>query len=67
MLVHGYLTKGHLSPEEEDFFFRYGVLLQLLDDMQDVAVDQAAGHHTIFSNPHTRGALDASRAALGEA
>jgi len=49
------LIKGSLSMEEATFMFGFGVLLQLLDDLQDAAVDRSNGHHTIFSRPNTEG------------
>lgn len=49
VLADAYLVAGHLDPAEADFFFGYGVLLQLLDDLQDVVEDRRAGHLTLFS------------------
>lgn len=43
------LVKGDLSPEQAAFMFGFGVLLQLLDDLQDAAADRGNGHHTVFS------------------
>ena len=53
VLADACLVKGSLSPEEASFAFGFGVLLQLLDDLQDAAVDRINGHHTIFSKPVT--------------
>lgn len=43
------LVKGNLTSEQAAFMFGFGVLLQLLDDLQDAAADKGNGHHTIFS------------------
>jgi hypothetical protein len=49
VLADGCLVAGILSREEADFFFGYGVMLQLLDDLQDLSEDRTAGHWTLFS------------------
>ena len=49
VLADACLVRGSLSSEEGAFVFGFGVLLQLLDDLQDAAVDHRHGHHTIFS------------------
>jgi len=49
------LIKGSLSMEEATFMYGFGVLLQLLDDLQDAAVDRSNGHHTIFSKQDRKG------------
>lgn len=49
VLADGYLVAGKLSKEQESFLFGYGAYLQLLDDIQDLEEDRAAGLHTIFS------------------
>lgn len=58
VLADGYLVAGRLTREEADFLFGYGVFLQLLDDLQDVAADQRANHMTIFSLTASRWPLD---------
>ncbi len=50
VLADGYLVAGDLSPEEADFFFGYGVFLQLADDLQDAEQDRRSGHATVFSS-----------------
>jgi len=50
VLADGYLAAGLLTPEQEDFAFGWGVLLQLADDLQDVAEDLTAGTATLFSD-----------------
>ncbi len=49
VLADGFLVAGELSAEEAEFLFGYGVLLQLLDDLQDASADREAGHRTLFS------------------
>ena len=49
VLADACLVKGSLSSEEASFVFGFGVLLQLLDDLQDAALDRSNGHNTIFS------------------
>ncbi len=53
-----YLVSGAVSPQDERFAFRYGVFLQLLDDLQDVDTDLANGHDTLFTDMARRGLLD---------
>ena len=64
VLVDGYLAAGWLSGEEADFAFGYGVVLQLLDDLQDVGADRRAGHMTVFSQCAGRWPLDALASRL---
>ena len=49
VLADGYLVAGKLTKNQEYFLFGYGAYLQLLDDIQDVEEDRAAGLQTIFS------------------
>lgn len=49
VLADGYLTRGVLSAAEASFTFGFGVLLQLLDDLQDVTSDRNNRHLTVFS------------------
>ena len=58
VLADACLVKGSVSPEDERFAFRYGVFLQLLDDLQDVDTDLVNGHHTLFTHAARRGLLD---------
>jgi hypothetical protein len=58
VLADGYLAAGRLSRSEADFFFGYGVFLQLIDDLQDVERDLADGHMTIFSETARTWPLD---------
>ena len=49
VLTDAFLVNGSLTSEETFFMFGFGILLQLLDDLQDAAVDRSYGHATIFS------------------
>ena len=49
VLTDAYLVHGRLSEAEADFMFGYGVLLQLMDDLQDLRKDLADRHATIFT------------------
>jgi hypothetical protein len=64
VLADLYLVAGEASPAQERFAFGYGVLLQLLDDLQDVERDLAAGHQTLFTQAARSGPLDAITARL---
>ena len=64
VLADLYLVHGTPSPAAERFAFGYGVFLQLLDDLQDVDRDCAAGHQTLFTRAAERGLLDAPAARL---
>jgi hypothetical protein len=65
VLADGYLVAGGLSPSQADFCFGYGVVLQLLDDLQDVSRDRAAGHRTLFTSAAARGPMDGLTERLG--
>jgi len=58
VLADAYLVAGELTPGEAEFAFGYGVVLQLLDDLQDATTDRVAGHRTLFSVAAGRVALD---------
>lgn len=62
VLADLYLVAGNASLER--FAFGYGVFLQLLDDLQDVSSDGAAGHQTLFTHALAHGALDEATARL---
>ncbi len=64
VLADGWLVAGCLSPTEADFFFGLGVMLQLLDDIQDFLDDRVAGHWTLFTQTATRDSLDALTSRL---
>ena len=58
VLADGYLISGDLDRSTAEFCMGYGVLLQLLDDLQDVRMDLEAGHQTLFTLQTGRGPLD---------
>jgi hypothetical protein len=58
VLADAFLIKGKLTSKELDFFFAYGVMLQLCDDLQDVREDLENNHHTIFSITAEKWPLD---------
>ena len=64
VLADLYLVAGQATPGLERFAFGYGVFLQLLDDLQDVAADATAGHQTLFTRAARRGPLDQATARL---
>lgn len=64
VLADLYLVAGNATVDEQRFAFGYGVFLQLLDDLQDVERDLAAGHWTLFTLAAQRGALDGLTARL---
>jgi hypothetical protein len=49
VLPDAYLVAGTLSDAEAQFMFGFGVLLQLIDDLQDLQTDLANGHATLFA------------------
>jgi hypothetical protein len=49
VLADGFLVAGHLSPEIQQFFFSFGVWLQLADDIQDIPEDLRSDTLTLFS------------------
>jgi hypothetical protein len=58
VLADGWLAGGRLEKEEADFFFGCGVMLQLMDDLQDLPEDRAAGHCTLFTRAAKAEPLD---------
>ena len=58
VLADGYLVAGKLTDTQRYFLFGYGAYLQLLDDIQDVEEDHAAGLMTVFSESAFRVSLD---------
>jgi len=58
VLADGYLVAGKLTDAQRYFLFGYGAYLQLLDDIQDVEEDRAAGLMTVFSESAFRVSLD---------
>lgn len=58
VLVDGYLVRGNLTKEEDEFCLGYGFLLQIADDLQDVKEDLKNSHMTIMSQLAGRYDLD---------
>jgi hypothetical protein len=58
VLADAWLVAGQLTEPEADFMFGYGILLQLLDDLQDVRSDLADGNATVFTRQAADGLLD---------
>ena len=56
VLADGYLAAGTLSREEVQFIFRWGALLQLVDDLQDIRQD--GGEHSLTIFTQVAGAFD---------
>ena len=52
------LVRGWLTGEEAEFMYAYGVVLQLMDDLQDLREDLANGLMTLFSRQAKAGVLD---------
>lgn len=55
VLTDGCLARGTLEPEESQFSFEWGALLQLGDDLQDVREDLKRGSATLFSRAAAMG------------
>ena len=49
VLADACLVRPDLTPQESSFSFQWGVLLQLGDDLQDVAADIERGSQTLFT------------------
>jgi hypothetical protein len=49
VLADGFLVAGKLTPEIQQFFFGFGVWLQLSDDIQDISEDLQSGTLTLFT------------------
>lgn len=58
VLADGYLANGTLTEEDARFVFGYGILLQMIDDLQDLEEDLRSRHVTIFSQAASRRSLD---------
>jgi hypothetical protein len=64
VLADGWLVGGRLSRDEADFAFGFGVMLQLLDDLQDLPDDRDAGHCTLFTRAASLEYLDSFTSRL---
>jgi hypothetical protein len=58
VLADGYLVSGSLTPAEKLSSFAYGVLLQLIDDLQDLEEDAQRGHSTAFTRALEEGVIE---------
>jgi hypothetical protein len=58
VLANGWLVAGKLGRAQAESFFGFGVMLQLLDDLQDLPEDRAAGHWTLFTRAAASERLD---------
>lgn len=58
VLADAYLIRGKLKDAEAEFMFCYGVLLQIIDDLQDIEEDFQNVHMTIFSQIEDKYDLD---------
>lgn len=58
VLADALLVRGSVTGEEARFAYRWGVLLQLADDLQDVERDRDRGLMTVFSREAGVNALD---------
>jgi hypothetical protein len=58
VLADGLLAAGSLRDEQAEVVFAYGVLLQLIDDLQDLDEDRERIHSTVFTRALERGPLD---------
>ncbi len=58
VLTDACLVRGSLTDDEAEFMFAYGVVLQLMDDVQDLRDDLANRHATIFTRQTGVGPLD---------
>jgi hypothetical protein len=60
VLVDGYLVDGSLAPEHADAMFAFGVMLQLIDDLEDIDEDRRAGHSSPFTRANRDGTLESA-------
>lgn len=58
VLADGYLAAGRLDAESADSLFEYGVVLQLVDDLQDLEEDKAADLVTPFRRAVEKGGIE---------
>ena len=58
VLADGYLIAGEVSAADAEFFFQFGVLLQLIDDLQDLQEDRSLQHLTLAGCAAAKGSLD---------
>lgn len=58
VMAHGPLVAGQMGFHELKFLFGYGVLLQLIDDLQDLTEDIRLGFHNSFTETARSQPLD---------
>ena len=58
VIADGYLVAGELASADVEFFFRFGVLLQLIDDLQDLREDMSYTQRTIAGAAAQAGCLE---------
>jgi len=58
VLADGHLVAGKLGEEDAIFLFRFGSLLQLIDDLQDLREDGVNGQRTLVGHIAETDALD---------
>ncbi|NNE35394.1 MAG: hypothetical protein HKN13_09165 [Rhodothermales bacterium] len=58
VMAHGPLVAGQLGVEQLRFLFGYGVLLQLIDDLQDLQEDTRLGFRNYFTETAKNRPLD---------
>lgn len=58
VMAHGPLVAGELGTEQLKFLFGYGVLLQLIDDLQDLKEDGKLGLRNYFTESAKNQTLD---------
>jgi len=58
VLADAYLVRGNLEVTEASFMFCYGIILQIIDDLQDLEEDSKNKHMTLFSQLQNRYELD---------
>ncbi len=64
VLADALLIRGRLQQHEVEFSFRFGMLLQLIDDLQDGRDDGSENAVTLFSTGRTRAELHESACRL---
>jgi hypothetical protein len=60
VLTDGYLVAGSLTAEQRECIFGFGVLTQLMDDLEDLPQNLADGFMTIFSQAAGQRSLSAT-------
>ncbi|MGE5225071.1 MAG: hypothetical protein ACM3PY_21760 [Omnitrophica WOR_2 bacterium] len=58
VVADGYLVAGNLDDKQRAFMYLYGVLTQLIDDLEDTRLDLKSGLMTVFSQTARSWPLD---------